>query len=780
MTIQLPIEKIKPLFETEVQKRHLVIESPTGSGKSTLLPIWASRFGRVLVVEPRRIACRALGGYVAHLCASQPGQAVGYATRFQHQYSDQSGIVFVTPGIALSWFAQNKLAAFQLVILDEFHERRWDTDLLVALLKQRNRHRLVITSATVEGDRLAQYLGGKRLEAEGRSYPVTKSYRGSTDTVPPSLRELVQRTLEAVQFALKQVDNGDLLVFLPGKGEITACLQSMQVQLNTEVLPLHADIAPHEQDIALQPGQKRRVILATNVAETSLTIPGVSTVIDSGLERRTHYRNGRTVLGLHAISRASADQRAGRAGRLGPGHCIRLWGSKSPLESFTPPQILREELTELVMATARAGIAIDSLKFPDTPPIHAIDRAKERLSKMKALGDDACLTEYGKRLAPLPLDPLFAHLVTAMPDNETRADMIDLAASLTMGRSPLIPPRTEAQIRALAKWVPEACDMTTRIQLIRQQPPEELQVRGDILEETRRISTEIRRALNLPSIKNSPSIHRNELLKATLVAAPELVFVRRVKRTNALGNGCDEVEVGKESRFLDKELAAIVFDQHSLPGSGRKQTISFATCMAPIPLKSLIENNLCQSSYQTPRWEGRKIITEQQMIYAGRTIQRRDATPSGDFIRQAASQLILRGKIIPRVGPQILLDIEAWNLYNHLNCPSQPILEGQQWLTDKLESLGVDHSEDLQLIEAGDVRFDGIPVWERKEFDSQYPRELQLEKMRVQVHYDTQKKRITVERCSGTRKTPPRSLELPNWHGWRVYFKDASREMLIK
>jgi len=780
MTTPLPVEQIRSQFESELQRQHLVIESPTGSGKSTQLPIWCSAFGRVLVVEPRRIACRALGRFVAQSMSTECGQTVGYATRFQNKYHEQTQIVFVTPGIALSWFAQNRLNTFQFIILDEFHERRWDTDLLAALLKQQDQHRLIITSATVEGERLARYLGGQRLEAEGRSFPVSKSYRSQTDSAPPSLRDLAQRTLDATKTALAQQEKGDLLVFLPGKGEINACQQLLTGQVDAEVLPLHADIDSQQQDKTLRPGHSRRVILATNVAETSLTIPGIRVVIDSGLERRTHHRNGRTVLGLHPISSASADQRAGRAGRLGPGTCIRLWGAKAPLETFTPPQVLREELTDLLMAAASAGIPAQKLTFPDALPKHAVERAEQRLLNMGALNSEGLLTSHGQHIAPLPLDPIFAHLITAMPDSDTRSAMVDLAASITVGRSPLVPPQTEQQVKALAQWVPEACDMTTRIQLIRQQPPDELLVRSDRLKEARKIAANIRATLGLPQIHVTTTIPRQVLIQTTLKAAPELAFVRRMKRTHALGNGNEEVEVGKESRFLDKAMAAIVFDQHSLPGQGRKQTLNFATCMAPFNPKELIQAGLCETSCGMAHWQDGQITIEVQLSYAGRAIQHSETIPEGDPAIRAASQLILRGKIKRKIGPQIINDIEAWNLYRHLKKTLEADVKPEEWLFNRLKSLGMTCPEDLALIENEDLRVDGIPDWERAEFDEKYPRRIQLEKMTTDIHYDTQKKSITVERNRGSRRTAPRRIELPSWQGWRIYFKDASRVILIK
>ncbi len=785
---QLPIEAIRGDFGRAFAAGNVLVEAPTGSGKSTRLPIWCGEQGRVLVIEPRRLACRALAGHVAELMGGEAGGEVGFAVRFEPCYGDETRILFATPGIALNLLAGQGgadspwrgLAGVTSVMLDEFHERRWDTDLLAALLMRRDDLRLVVTSATVDGARLAGYFQAQRLESGGRLHPVEIAYAGLEGA--PSTRDLDEKAAQAVIRAIDEGEAGDILVFLPGKGEIEALYQRLYSKLRVEVVPLHAGSDPQLQRRALRAGDGQKVILATNVAETSLTIPGVRLVIDSGLERRTHHRNGRSVLGLHPISRAAADQRAGRAGRLGPGRALRLWGRRAPLEAHTPPEVLREELTDLMLAAAAAGAAADRLVFPDPLPEHAILRATQRLRGMRAIDENGLLSEHGARIAPLPLDPIFAHLITAMADDASRAVMVDLAAALSAGRPLLRPFHDEAAHRALKEWQPLACDVATVIKVLRETPPAEIPIDPATRKEARRIARHTRIALGLPESLDGPSFDRDKLLERIARAAPELLFVRRAKRREALGNGSDEVTVGRESRFAEDVEAALVLDQHSLPGRGTRQTLSFATCMAPVSLKLLDQLDLGEIELGEIQWSGEQgeLRVGMQRHYAGRKVSEIFTQPSGDVARRAIVRLILANRMLKGCGESIREDIAAWNLYLRLGMGEGEVTEPESWLEQRLQQLGVESGEDMLLIEASDLAFFGIPSWERAEFDERHPRKLHLQNLPLAVHYDPGPRKITLERLGGIRKDPPKGWEIPAWSGWKVYFQDASRVIKVR
>ena len=350
---RLPIESLRPAFDDAFRAGPVVVSAPTGSGKSTRVPAWllagASPSRPVWVIEPRRVACRALASRVASEEGSRLGGRVGYRVRDDDRTSAETQLVFATPGIALRQLAD--VRACHAVVVDELHERRLDVDLLLALLRHERTAGLVVMSATFAGDEIAAGLGGTHLHAEGRMFPVRITHVGDR---PPDRQELVERVEAALARAAN--DPGDVLVFLPGKGEIHAVYERLAPRRDITTLTLHGGLTLDEQARVFEPAQKRKVILCTNVAETSLTVPGVGVVIDSGLVRRTRYHQGRGFLTLMPIADDSAEQRAGRAGRTAPGVCYRLWSQATRLSPSTPPEVHRESLVPLVLGAAGAGV----------------------------------------------------------------------------------------------------------------------------------------------------------------------------------------------------------------------------------------------------------------------------------------------------------------------------------------------------------------------------------------------------------------------------------------
>ncbi|WP_207063154.1 helicase-related protein [Motiliproteus sp. SC1-56] len=780
MTSSLPIDSIKGAVLSTLARQHLVVQADTGSGKSTRLPLWAQEQGRVLVVEPRRVACLALADYLASQLHSAPGEAVGYAIRFDSCFSAASRVVFVTPGIALRWLADNGLSDFDLVILDEFHERRWDTDLLLALLRNRDTHRLLLTSATLDAERLAAFADARVLRAEGRNHPVSVAYQSGGDVrAMPSLAALEERVCKAVESALPKTE-GDLLVFLPGRGEIQRCRTALK-GVGPELLALHGSVPAAEQRRALASGTRRRIILATNIAETSLTIPGVRVVIDSGLERRTHQRNGRTVLGLRSVSLASAEQRRGRAGRVAPGHCIRLYGEHAPLELSTPPEVLREELTEPVLAAACCGVPVEQLQFPDPLPVKSRCLAQEKLQRMGALDAQGLATDHGRRLYPLPIDSFFAHLVSAMPDEGCRGATVDLVAALSVSGRLLRMPGDEQGRQALSAWQPIACDATTLVKLVREPFPEALVPDSVTLEDARRLAKQLRDALGLGPLRAGQNHDRERWLRALVEAAPEIAFVRRQKRREAMGNGWSEVVVGRDSRLSDEAEAALVLDQYALPGRGVKETRNIATCCAPVSLTLLAVAGVGEERLAEASWEAGRLRVQAQRVYAGRVIALRERAPGGALARQALAELILAGRLLAPAGARLQDDLAAWALYQSLaeeQAPTTP--EPICWLEERLARLGVEQGEDLALLEPEDLAFEGVPEWERERFDAAYPRQLSLGDLKLRVSYEPRRKRVVVEPVEGTRKTLPKRWELPRWKGWTVRYQKASRVVELK
>ena len=774
----LPIEKIRDGFLKALKKGPVVVEAPPGSGKSTRIPLWCAEKGRVLVVEPRRMACRSLAGFTAASADAPLGEYVGYVTRFDCKSTEKTRVIFATPGIALHWYCQDALAGFAAVMLDEFHERRWDVDLLAALLRSKDTN-LVLASATVEGGKLAGYLQGTRLLAGGKQYAVNISYT-EKDTLPGT-RDLDSRVARAALKALEQAGGGDVLVFLPGKKEIRDCRARLEKnRAGAEILPLHASVDTQIQDMAMQPGSRPRIILSTNVAETSLTLPGVRAVVDSGLERRTHYRNGRTVLALCPVSQAAADQRAGRAGRLGPGQCIRLWGRAARLEPYTPPEVVREDPSEFVLAAAACGHRVQDLVCPDPLPEHSLERALNRLQGLGALNGEGGITRHGRRLFHLPLDAQLAHLIASASSQDSREDLVDLAAALSARGSILWGNQSEKGRAELAEFAPEACDLCTLIRLMRSDPPGPVNIKPGVLAEARGIASRVREALEMDAPPDKRSPDRDRVVRDIMQADPELVFVRRARRRQCLGNGGEEVETGSATRMPDKDEAALVLDRHSIPGRGTTKTISIATCLAPVSFPEMERAGLGEVIREDPVLEDMVVRVKARRVYAGRVIASHSEEPRGKELCTAVAELIMSSKLWPHLGRYIQEEAEAWNLYLQLGLDSGEPVNPREWLAKRLEEIGLEESRDLEVLQPEDFDFQGVPEEKRREFDKDHPRSLTLANMKLEVRYEPRDRRITLVKTSGIRKSPPQRWELPPWgRNWEIRFLDGNRNVPV-
>ncbi|MGR5277302.1 helicase-related protein [Vibrio rotiferianus] len=782
---QLPIDSLQAEFDLLVNQHHLVVEAETGSGKSTRLPLWAANHGRVLVIEPRRIACTSLAEFLAEQSGQPLGKQIGYAIKLHAHYDENTNVVFVTPGVALRWFAENKLASFDIVMVDEFHERRWDIDLLTAILKQEKQHRLIVTSATLEGEKLANYLDAKRLRSEGRCFPVTVTHRSEDSRYLPNKKGCENDVVRTVKEALED-EEGDLLVFLPGRKEITQCSQMLQNLDDVLVVKLHASVSDEERHRALTVQKQRKVVLATNVAETSLTIPNIRVVIDSGLERRTVQRNGRTALTLTNISKASAAQRMGRAGRVAEGACICLFGEHAPLELVTPPELHREELVEPMLAAACCGYRLSELSFLDSVPEKSLNSALQILQGMEAIDDQGDITEHGKKVYPLPIDALFADLVTRIQTKAEKEAMIDLAAALSVPAQ-LYQLQGGESAEALAIEEPFGCDASMMIRLVRGEQLPGVNIDVNVFEEAQGLAKQMREVFELPELEVASRYKRDELTKAIAKLHPELVFVRRERRRDALGNGLMEMMVGRNSRFPDRSEAALVLDSHSVPGRGVKQTLNLASVMLPISLKLLRELELGEWQQGETKYEEEAPRATMHLIYAGRTICTEYQVLQGGVAVQSIVEMIEDETLLPGFAPLRKQQIQHWKIYNTLGLNQEPIdkatlddLSFSTWLVEQLETLGVESMEDIELFEADDIPFEGIPDWEYQDFAEQFPLKLLLAELKLDVEYFVSRKLVHVIYTDGNRKGDPKRWELPRWSGWKVQYKKASRVIDVK
>ncbi|NOI69868.1 helicase-related protein [Vibrio owensii] len=782
---QLPIDSLQAEFDQLVNHHHLVVEAETGSGKSTRLPLWAANHGRVLVIEPRRIACTSLAEFLAEQSGQPLGKQIGYAIKLHAHYDEKTKVVFVTPGVALRWFAEDKLASFDIVMVDEFHERRWDIDLLTVILKQEKQHRLIVTSATLEGEKLANYLDAKRLRSEGRCFPVTVTHRSMDSRYLPNKKGCENDVVRTVKEALED-EEGDILVFLPGRKEITQCAQMLQSIDDVMVVKLHASVSDEERHRALTVQKQRKVVLATNVAETSLTIPNIRVVIDSGLERRTVQRNGRTALTLTNISKASAAQRMGRAGRVAEGACIRLFGEHAPLELVTPPELHREELVEPMLAAACCGYRLSELAFLDSVPEKSLNSALQTLQGMGAIDEQGDITEHGKKVYPLPIDALFADLVTRIQTKSEREAMIDLAAALSVPAQ-LYQLQGGESAEALAQEEPFGCDASLMIRLVRGEQLSGINLDASVLEEAQGLAKQMREVFELPDLEVASRYKRDELTKAIATLHPELVFVRRERRRDALGNGLMEMMVGRNSRFPEKSEAALVLDSHSVPGRGVKQTLNLASVMLPVSLNLLRELELGEWQQGETNYEEEAPRATMHLIYAGRTICTEYQALEGEVAVQSIVEMIEDETLLPGFAPLRKQQIQHWKIYNALGLNPEPIekteLDGLSfatWLVEQLETLGVESVEDIELFEAEDIPFEGIPDWEYQDFAEQFPLKLILAELKLDVEYFVSRKLVHVIYTEGSRKGDPKRWELPRWAGWKVQYKKASRVLDVK
>ena len=420
-----------------------VLVAPPGAGKTTLVPLHllaSGAAGKIILIEPRRLAARAAARRMAALLGEEVGETVGWRMRLDTRISKQTRIEVVTEGVFTRMILDDpELAGVDIVIFDEFHERSLDADFGLALAVDvatalRDDLQLVVMSATLDGARVAALLGDAPVvESRGRAFPVTLRYRERPGTVP-----IEDAVAAAVKVALAD-ETGSILVFLPGQKEIRRVAERLEPILPGGVVlaPLYGALDTAEQDRAVRPAPRgiRKVVLATDIAETSLTIEGVRVVVDSGMKRRPVFEpeTGLTRLETVRVSRASADQRAGRAGRTEPGTAIRLWRAEqtAALEAFDQPEILATDLSGLILDCAAWGVAdLAQLALLDTPPPVAVREAARLLAELGALDEMGRLTPAGEAMRSLPLPPRLAHMVAAADPDDT-ATAAELAVLLT-------------------------------------------------------------------------------------------------------------------------------------------------------------------------------------------------------------------------------------------------------------------------------------------------------------------------------------------------------------
>ncbi|WP_258097475.1 ATP-dependent helicase HrpB [Marinoscillum pacificum] len=447
--IDLPITDVIDEVKNHLKSDNtLIVNAPPGAGKSTLLPLalmeedWLGD-QKILMLEPRRLAARSIASRMSDLLGDAVGKTVGYRVRFDNKVSEKTKIEVLTEGILTRMIhSDNALEGVGIVIFDEFHERSIHADVALALCREaqqvlRPDLKIMVMSATLDMPQLTALLKAPAVVSEGRQYPVEMKYTGDQDMM--MLPEMAARTI--LQASREQ--KGDILAFFPGEGEIRKTEELLKKDLKGFAIhPLYGMLPQGKQYAAIMPNKegKRKVVLATSIAETSLTIEGITTVVDTGFGRKQKFdpKSGLSRLETVQISQDSADQRAGRAGRLGPGVCYRMWtpATQHQMEPHRTPEILEADLSSLVLDLAKWGITNpNQLTWLNAPNRASVALASEMLHQLNAL-DNGRITEHGERVHKLPCHPRIAHMLIEADDHE----LLDLAtdiAALLEERDPL-------------------------------------------------------------------------------------------------------------------------------------------------------------------------------------------------------------------------------------------------------------------------------------------------------------------------------------------------------
>lgn len=860
MILTLPVDEIRADFLDALDaSKPTIVTAPTGSGKSTRLPLWmadacVANERPILVVEPRRVACRSLAAWLSEQRGEKVGQSIGYRVRFDDRTSAHTEVIFATTGVALRMLAAQEEAdesRFSGVLIDEFHERSWQVDLIAAILLARaksaqNRCPLVITSATLDVAALtrqlrAHGLTARHLEARGRSYPVDIRYLDTP--AAPSAQGLERRVADAVRRAAQRDsesttsdgEGGDILVFLPGKGEITTCMHALSgvaKQFNLDPVAVHGGLPPDRMKRALARSKdQRRVYLSTNVAETSVTLPGVTCVIDSGLARMRIHRGGRSALALVPIAKDAMDQRAGRAGRVRPGRCIRLWSQRFSPAPTTTAEVERIELDDVLLHAGVCGLdgaAFDRAPWITEPPAFAVAQARARLSTAGALDPAHQMTPKGRQLAKLPVDGHAARMLIGA-DDATAGVACDLVALLQLNRgllSPTSSPDAHHQRATLLDGVDN--EVFAEIATLRAGDPRRHDLHASALSEARKVATSLREWVGAPIIDPTRDTldfpPTADFARYLLARVPETACVlrqRALKRRAAQktqpgqpepwSNGELELSVwpyqpprradAPAQKPADAPVAGLVLDHFWLGDTGTGVR-GIGRMLLPCSYRALADAGLGQESVgqaQILQKNGAPhIVALVERDLAGVVISSREEALRGPNLIAIVSNFILAGRNFPggllkNAGTQLRDDLHLWQVladwpeperyWEHVEAPQTP----DDFLQAQLQTLGLQSAEELALLETHDLRPDladtlGITAYDLERFADDFPRQWEHMGQRYRCDVQAGARKVVLEPADKkTRKAPdPNPAHLPRFRGFSVYYRNASRVVKLR
>jgi ATP-dependent helicase HrpB len=733
--------------------RDAVLQAPPGAGKSTRVPLalldepWL-RGRRVLLLEPRRVAARAIARRMAWLRNEPVGATVGYRMRLDTRVSRETRIEVITEGVLTRMLHSDpELAGVGCVIFDEFHERSLQADLGLALcLDARSAleadFRVLAMSATLDGARVAALLGAAPVvDVPGRAHEVEILYTRRGAPLLPGGAESPERAMAPIVRRAIDESDGDLLVFLPGAGEIRR-LQGQLADLASarlQILPLYGELAAQDQDAALNasPPGVRRVVLATNIAETSVTIPGVTAVIDCGLARRSRFdpNTGMSRLEVMRISRAAADQRAGRAGRTAPGRCYRLWseGAQQSLAPHTPPEIAEADLAPLALDLAQWGNAdAGRLEWLDPPPAPALAQARELLQRLDAIDARGLITSLGREMAALPMHPRLAHMLLVARERGAVPLAAELAALLS-----------ERDLLRGAGMERDP-DIRSRLEMLRRDPGAQAADRG-ALQRVQRNAEQFRKLASAPGSAAPSGGAKPSASPGALLAT---AFPDRIAQRRREGSGRYLLANGRGAAFgaatglgTQEFLVAVELDDRE-----REARIDLAAPLARAELESLFSGQI-QSEEQV-EWDSRSaaVLAHRTRRFGALLLDDRPLEP---LPAEAAAAAMLAGLRQLKLGA-LPWDPETRNLQARLEfvrrlerpaladwpaSDDATLLEQlEQWLPAWLA--GVTRAEHLARVELAAALLGRLSGAQRRALDNLAPRDLAVPSgSRIRIDY---------------------------------------------
>ncbi len=656
---RLPVDgHIQAILESLSKAPSLVLEAPPGTGKTTRVPPalldapWRKPSDQILVLEPRRLAAKLSARFVSQERAEPVGETVGYQFRFENVGGPRTRLRYLTEGTLVRWLLGNPtLEGVAALVLDEFHERHVHTDVALAYAKwlqstRRPDLRIIVMSATLDAAPIANYLGGcPRMAIEGRVFPVEIRHRAG-----PLARTLEMEVKASVSEFLAAQPEGDALVFLPGMGDIRkveGVLSDLSRSASFDVLTLHGDLTPAEQDKAVEKGPRRKIILATNVAETSLTIEGITGVIDSGLHRRASHSwwSGLPSLKTRPVCRASAIQRAGRAGRTGPGICLRLYTQHdfNHRPQAEVPELHRTDLAQTLLDLKATGL-ISPAEIPwfEPPPADSVAAAAEllyRLGAQETASVDSPLTAMGREMAKLPVAPRFSRLLLEAERQGVIEEAVNFTAAL------------------LAEFDPPRDALAAR-------PEEPRTFTG------KKVKSQILAAL--PKRKPNPTIAgtwEDKLAFSWLTGFPDRVARKREADRTRSRTKQGEAELifssGGSARVEDKgavseETTFVVLDAQERQRPGQARPEVFVDCLAPIQEEWLFDMAPVGVTERTElSWDSarKRVAAANRLAYDQIVLEQTQSDPPAN---DETVRFLLREAIGLSVKPGERPEITAW------------------------------------------------------------------------------------------------------------------------